>query len=166
MPVAPSDRSKGPLVGPPSTGGVSPSGPVSSSRRSALAMLCVIHCVIHCVTHCVIHCVIHCVTHAGLMLGASRENLLDALLRFAARQEHAAAAALTLEADVCAKTHDAPVCAAAGVRLAQPHAVVQAEIGILHWVPPRRHLWPMAALRHARYRPRWSIYSLTVSGTR
>src|SRR5258707_8193005 len=114
---------------------------------------------------CVPHCVIHCVTHAGLLLGTSRENLLDALLCLTARQEHAAATALTLEADVCAKTHDAPVCAAAGVWLAQPHAVVQAEIRILHWVPPRRHLGPMAALHHARYSPRRSLYSRTPSGT-
>src|SRR5260221_14423646 len=135
MPVAPSGPSKGPLCGPPSTSGDSRSGPVSSSRRSALAMLCATHCVIS------------CITHTGLLLGAPRENLLDALLRLAARQEHAAAAALTLEADVCAKTHDAPVCAAAGVRLAQPHAVVQAEIGILHWGPPRRYLWPSFVMR-------------------
>src|SRR5258708_35418567 len=138
MPVAPSDRSKGPLVGPPSTGGVSPSGSISSSRRSALAMLCVTHCVIH------------CVTHAGLLLGTSRENLLDALLCLTARQEHAAATALTLEADVCAKTHDAPVRAAAGVRPAQPARDGPADNGQLIQVAPGRHLKPITPRCPAR----------------
>src|SRR5262245_27284321 len=74
--------------------------------------------------------------HLGVCDIAFAENLLDALLNLAARQQLAPAAPFALQSYISAEAYNPPIGAAAGMRLAQPHAVIQSEVRVSHAQPP------------------------------
>jgi hypothetical protein len=93
------------------------------------------------------------------VLRASAQDELDATFDLTAGQQHTPTTSLTLQANVSAEPNHSPVAASTGMRLAQPHPVIETEIGVFHEFAPS--VWFTA-----RYNDRISIYDATVSGVR
>ena len=64
----------------------------------------------------------------GLVGRSPAQECLHPLFKNPSRQKHATATSVAAQPDVSAEAHDGPVNAAAWVRLAQPHLILEEEI--------------------------------------
>src|SRR5579871_1617184 len=82
-------------------------------------------------------------------LGTARDEPFEAFLQGSAGQHHVVAAGATAQANIRAKAVHRPLKAAAWVRLAQPHDVVDAEVDDLCHAHYSRHATLICSRRFA-----------------